>query len=124
MPGSSPSPPDQARSARLRASTHLNRFIVLATQASKSEKIMAFTNPFGPPTDPKYDRFKEGIDNWVLGKPAVLELRWSPWEANGTWRRYLRSRFAHIDFGQPPGPPSPSSASGKLVMAITRMRPV
>lgn len=68
---------------------------------------MAFTNPFGPPTDPKYVRFKDGIDNWVLGKPAVLELRWSPWEDNGTWRRYPRTKFTHVDFGQPPGPSSP-----------------
>ena len=68
---------------------------------------MAFTSPYDPPTDPKYIRFKKGIDSWVLEKPAALELRWSPWEHDGSWLRYPRTKFTHVDLGEPPGPPSP-----------------
>ncbi|NKX56314.1 hypothetical protein [Arthrobacter mobilis] len=68
---------------------------------------MAVTNPFGPRSDPRYVRFKEAIDRLVLGKPAVIELRWSPREKGGHWFLYPRARFSHVDFGAPAGPESP-----------------
>ncbi|EMY36149.1 hypothetical protein D477_000660 [Arthrobacter crystallopoietes BAB-32] len=66
---------------------------------------MAFENPFGDPVDPKYLRFKDYIEDSVLSKPEVLDVRWSQW--HGSWYRYPRSRFEYIDFGAAPGPQSP-----------------
>lgn len=66
---------------------------------------MSFENPFGEPVDPKYVRFRVFIENFVLGKPEVEEVRWNHRE--GDWFRYPRPRFTYIDFGARPGPESP-----------------
>jgi hypothetical protein len=56
---------------------------------------MTFPIPFAAPVDPKYQRFSDGFQKYILDRPEVADLRWGSWDSGGDWYTYAGPRDAH-----------------------------
>mgnify|MGYP003563091790 FL=1 len=58
------------------------------------------------PLDPRYVKFRDGFEKWVIGKAQYGGLRWASWSKGGQWLELKLDDWDFIDFGVT-GPKSP-----------------